>query len=202
MKVCATCKVEKPKDEFHRKADAFDGCYPHCKACRKINDARYRIANVEKLLAYDRERNKTPERKVAMQKRNKRAYEVSKTEWDAYARQYAREHPEQVRATKRAYKQRNPAKTLAATRMRQARKLNATPVWANQFFMEEAYDLARLRTEATGFEWQVDHVVPLQSKKVCGLHNEFNLQVIPAKQNQIKGNRQWPDMPSSIGFSL
>jgi hypothetical protein len=77
---------------------------------------------------------------------------------------------------------------------RNAEKLKATPSWANLFFIEEAYDLAQRRTEATGFQWHVDHIVPLRSKRVCGLHVEHNLQVIPARTNLAKGNRVWPFM--------
>lgn len=71
----------------------------------------------------------------------------------------------------------------------------ATPSWNNEFFMSEAYHLARLRTKVMGFKWHVDHIVPLQSKIVCGLHVHNNLQVVPAFANLSKGNRAWPDMP-------
>lgn len=74
----------------------------------------------------------------------------------------------------------------------------ATPKWANQFFIEEIYDLAARRTaiKAGGIErWSVDHIVPIISKIVCGLHVENNLRVIPASENSVKGNRFWPDMP-------
>jgi hypothetical protein len=60
----------------------------------------------------------------------------------------------------------------------------------------EAYDLCAIRLKTTGIAYQVDHIIPLQSKYVCGLHNEFNLRVITAKENNIKGNRFWPDMPN------
>lgn len=74
-------------------------------------------------------------------------------------------------------------------------KLNATPSWANEFFIKEAYSLASLRTKMTGIRWSVDHIVPLQSKLVCGLHTESNLAVIPASLNSSKSNRAWPHMP-------
>lgn len=59
----------------------------------------------------------------------------------------------------------------------------------------EAYALKHLRKAATGIEWDVDHIVPLQSKIVCGFHNEFNLAVITAKENNAKRNYYWPNMP-------
>lgn len=78
---------------------------------------------------------------------------------------------------------------------RRAAKKKALPAWANKFFISEAYRLAELRTRMLGYEWHVDHIVPLQSKRVCGLHVENNLRVIPAAQNRSKLNRTWPDMP-------
>lgn len=80
---------------------------------------------------------------------------------------------------------------------RRAARISATPAWANKFFMEEAYHLAALRTKMLGYPWHVDHIVPLKSPLVCGLHVENNLQVIPAAQNMAKGNRYWPNMPQA-----
>jgi len=43
--------------------------------------------------------------------------------------------------------------------------------------------------------YDVDNIVPIKHKLVCGLHVEQNVQVIPSNINQSKGNRHWPDMP-------
>jgi len=99
---------------------------------------------------------------------------------------------EKVRASVRKWNNENVPDRKAASK---ARQLRAVPSWANDFFVKEAYRLARLRSEMLGFKWQVDHIVPLVNKRVCGLHCEANLQVIPAKHNAAKGNRWWPDMP-------
>lgn len=104
-------------------------------------------------------------------------------------------HPLEQAAAVARWQRANPGKVAARAGKRRAAKLRATPLWANQFFIDEAYDLASRRTAATGFPWHVDHIVPLQSKSVCGLHVENNLRVIPARLNQIKGSRMWPGMP-------
>ena len=85
--------------------------------------------------------------------------------------------------------QRNKHVVSLSLANRKAKLLNATPSWSIKFFVEEAYRLAKLRTEMTGVQWHVDHIVPLQSKVVCGLHSHTNLRVIPAVINLAKGNR-------------
>lgn len=108
--------------------------------------------------------------------------------------QYYKDHPEKW-IGRDLWQKKFPEKHAAKQGRHRARKLQATPAWANEFFIAEAYDLAQLRTKATGFQWDVDHIVPLRSKKVCGLHVENNLRVIPAVINRSKSNRHWPDMP-------
>lgn len=65
----------------------------------------------------------------------------------------------------------------------------ATPAWANNFFLQEAYELSQLRSKMFNFLWEVDHIVPIKNKDVCGLHVEHNLQVVPAYWNKQKSNK-------------
>ena len=57
------------------------------------------------------------------------------------------------------------------------------------WIIEQAYELASLRTKMFGFSWEVDHVLPMQGKIVSGLHVPTNLQVIPARLNRQKTNQ-------------
>lgn len=102
---------------------------------------------------------------------------------------------DEVRRKAREYAKAHPDVLNRNTRLRVARKLQATPAWANEFFIQEAYALAKLRERVCGGKWHVDHIVPLRSKLVCGLHTESNLCVIPAMENWRKNNKTWPDMP-------
>lgn len=69
--------------------------------------------------------------------------------------------------------------------------MRATPAWANIDKIKAIYAEAELMNEVV----HVDHIVPLNGKTVSGLHNEFNLQILPWRENIQKGNRHWPDMP-------
>ena len=80
---------------------------------------------------------------------------------------------------------------LAKKRYKRKRRIahsNASPQWANTLAVDIIYE------ESVLIGYKVDHIVPLISPFVCGLHCEDNLQLLPEKLNQIKGNRYWNDM--------
>ena len=95
---------------------------------------------------------------------------------------------------KRRY-EKDKARYLAKYYRRVERIQIATPAWANQEAITDVYRRARVCSEYVGMKYDVDHIVPLQGKTVCGLHVENNLQVITAKENKSKFNTTWPDMP-------
>lgn len=61
--------------------------------------------------------------------------------------------------------------------------------WAERDKMQVVY--------AKSKEWrmEVDHIVPLRSKLVSGLHVWWNLQLLERPENRRKKNVHWPDMP-------
>lgn len=86
----------------------------------------------------------------------------------------------------------NKPKRAAYQSKRKAAQLQRTPKWLTDndlWMIEEAFHLAELRTKLFGFPWHVDHIIPLQGKKVSGLHVPSNIQVIPAKENTQKSNK-------------
>jgi hypothetical protein len=92
----------------------------------------------------------------------------------------------------KAYRQANPHIINALNAKRRASKLQATPSWANKEHIDSVYLLASINRKA-GLDVHVDHIVPLLSDLVCGLHCESNLQLLHSSNNTSKGNRHWPD---------
>ena len=84
---------------------------------------------------------------------------------------------------------------LAKYAKRRASKRNAAPAWADREAIETIYAKAKQFSDLTGEAFHVDHIVPLISDLVCGLHWEGNLQILPGFDNLSKGNKVWPDMP-------
>lgn len=98
-------------------------------------------------------------------------------------------------ARNRKWVKAHPAQNNAIGARKRSHKIMATPPWADLRAIKAFYERARELELETGQKWHVDHIVPLRSKIVCGLHCEANLQVLPAGDNIRKGNRWWPDMP-------
>jgi hypothetical protein len=98
-------------------------------------------------------------------------------------------------ALRAAWDRAHPDRANAKVMRRNAYKRQAVPAWVDLEKVAEYYQTSDGLSMLTGEWFQVDHVVPLKSPLVCGLHNEFNLQVLPSRVNAAKGNRVWPDMP-------
>lgn len=64
----------------------------------------------------------------------------------------------------------------------------AKPTWANDALIKEKYIERDNLNKETGIVHHVDHIIPLQGENVCGLHVEYNLQVLTANDNMTKSN--------------
>lgn len=217
-KVCALCRVEKPREAFYARPDR--GPYalqPRCIECslRTRKESRQSASPEERERALEvarqwkrnnRERNKATKRawEAANPEKVKAYTQRIQRKWREANAELSRERVLESKRKKIDYYRRQTAewakreahKARAKYKRYMTSKRGACPAWADQELIEEFYHLAQLRTKATGIVWHVDHIVPLQSPIVCGLHAETNLQVIPGVMNVGKGNRFWPDMPA------
>jgi 5-methylcytosine-specific restriction endonuclease McrA len=99
---------------------------------------------------------------------------------------YRAKNPEAKRASDMRRYQRNPAAFTAHCANRRAAKTQATPEWltpTQRLEMLAWYALGRMIGR------EVDHIVPLKGKLVCGLHVPWNLQLLTKAENSAKNNR-------------
>lgn len=120
------------------------------------------------------------------------------------AKEWAEKNPDKLKEVKANYRKKNAEKHNSYNRgwfasnsdkraayemKRNAALNNRTPSWLSDddfWMIDQAYEIAKLRTELFGFQWHVDHIIPLQGKKVSGFHCPMNLQVIPGILNVRK----------------
>lgn len=199
MRICTTCKEEKEISCFYKKRNTHEA---ECKAC-KNSRAKSRRAADPSIYARQRELEakrlaENPEIAQAKKEYYAEYYKKNQEQRNANTRMWYKNNPDKRLAIHQKWQRANPDVVRFHSNKRRAMKLKATPTWADsewdQFVVAEAYHLAILREQATNTGWHVDHIVPLQSEFVCGLHCASNLQVITAFENISKNNRYWPDM--------
>jgi 5-methylcytosine-specific restriction endonuclease McrA len=163
MKKCWECNTTKSLTEFYKNKSKKDGLTTECKFCITVR----RKLNREKHVDYMKN----------------------------YNPQYYLKNRDTVLSQTIAYAKNNRGKKNAIAMRYKTNKLQRTPKWIKDVFVKEIevfYKRTQLIKIFTGEVWQVDHIIPLQGKKVSGLHVPWNLQLLPAVENQVKGNKFTP----------
>jgi len=156
--------------------------------------AEYRKVNVEKLRECARlYRLKHKDRIKAYMKTYSAWYAiVNRAKLLESKKNAYRKNLEIIKPKVALYKRNNRAKFNERNAKRRSFKLQRTPSWLTQDHykaISEFYIEAKVREKETGIKFHVDHIIPLLGETVCGLHVPWNLQVITAYDNLVKGNR-------------
>ena len=104
------------------------------------------------------------------------------------------------RVYQKAWKERNTVWVRADTNARRRKHREATPLWLTREQkgqIRELYKIAITMTKTTGEQYVVDHIIPLRSEVVCGLHVPWNLRVIPRQENLLKSNKLIDSHPNN-----
>lgn len=206
VKRCSRCREMKSVSEFGK--PHWRKLARYCRPCESAYKREYYLRHQEKLKAAVRRRaRENPEKKSASDK----AYRAKNREkCSAKARAWAARNKEKRKEIWQRWYRANRAQADAATKKwilehphhvsERSRRLKASRKqafvsWADRDRMAAFYAEAARLTAETGIPYEVDHIVPLTSKIVCGFHCEANLQVVPRAVNRSKLNRIWPDMP-------
>lgn len=152
-----------------------------CVECLKVEWQKGAENRVEYFAEYNK-REEVKEAKSAWYEANKE--QVIST---------AKTRPSHVKKIYQAtWKERNVVWVRADTKARRRKHREATPKWLSRKQKSEIrqlYQIAITMTQTTGEQYVVDHIVPLRSHEVCGLHVPWNLRVITREENLKKSNK-------------
>jgi hypothetical protein len=167
-----------------------------CVECAKAALRASRSSNAERTKAQQsKDRLKLMANPEAAQKKRERDAQYRKANREkcrAIIEAWSARNPDKVKVYASRAKANNKGSVNANTVKRRLAKIHRTPKWLTEddfWMIEQAYELAALRTKLFGFPWHVDHEIPLQGKIVSGLHTPYNLRVIPGVENVKKGAR-------------
>jgi hypothetical protein len=161
-----------------------------CPKCKAIANRQWIAANPQRMSELRRNwvvANLERQRKTVNNWRTLNAdrYRESKRNW-------SKNNIEKQRESIRKWRTANLDKTNASVAKRRAKKKQAVAAWANHVLIKKMYAECCELTKTTGIRHHVDHIYPLKSDWLCGLHVENNLQILTETENTSKGNRIWP----------
>jgi 5-methylcytosine-specific restriction endonuclease McrA len=139
--------------------------------------------------AADNERRKSKPKSDAAKAAGRRYYEQNRELVKARA---VSRPKESVKKYKDAWKSKNPELVQASANAWKRRAREASPRWLSaeqKKHIATIYLQARALTKRTGIKHVVDHIIPLRSEVVCGLHVPWNLQILTHIENSVKSNR-------------
>ena len=193
---CSKCCEVKTTEFFYKKRESFEG---FCKQCKSSKSKVNRDSNPDFLqnakIVRDKYWEANPEAYQKSLEYHRGYYQENKQKHHQWVRDWFKRHPGKSTEYFRKWRLQNLDVSTYHAQKRRAAKIQATASWAalEECEIKALYKKSRELTQS-GVNHNVDHIVPLQSEFVCGLHCLANLQVITASENFAKSNYYWPDM--------
>ena len=116
---------------------------------------------------------------------NKEATLLSTSRW-------RQNNPEKVSKYLQNWRQNNPEKANTHYSARRSQVKNSIlTIWneLDEFVFQETYKLCKIREKCLNIKFQTDHMIPLRSRTVSGLHVWNNFQCLPQVMNISKCNK-------------
>lgn len=202
MKECTTCNKIKESSDFHKDSRRKDGLQCKCKECKKEWSANryknkkdhitkvnkeWKSKNKERVNVNAKKWAKNNPEKIKVNRKN--TYEKYKEEYKQRCVDWKQNNKEKVADYNKKWIEDNRGTKNHLSNKRRANKLRATPEWADLNKIQEVYIKSKELSEVLGIKLEVDHIIPLQGKNVCGLHIWENLQLLEESINRSKSNK-------------
>lgn len=175
MKKCSKCLLIKEFSDFNSRKNSKDGHRADCKRCLRIVKKIYRQSNVEKIKI---------KKQIDYIKNSKKI--------KARVKDFKINNPEKLKIYRKTYNIKNKGIRNAHSAFRRTNRKNATPRWLSKFdldYIKSLYIQAKELEKLDGIKYHVDHIIPIKSDLICGLHVPWNLQILTEKENIVKSNK-------------
>jgi hypothetical protein len=155
-------------------------CNGTCEKCICIASNEYKNKNKQKVVDENR----------AWRHKNKEKNEEYNIK---YRKNYYKNNREIIKENVRNWRLLNPDKHSKQSRLRNTRLERQIPGWYEEDLVKQIYIKRDELNKLWGTNLQVDHIIPLVSYTVCGLHCWHNLQLLDKPLNGSKNNKYQTD---------
>jgi hypothetical protein len=175
IKFCKKCNTEKPDSEFYKDNRYAGYLSSRCKACD---------------LEYQRSRKEQKAKAAARWYQSEKGNLYKRAKREQNKQRNLQRLNEKISILSQTTDDQISIWRKQAS-IRHAARLRATPSWIGGKHKNKTvqiYALTQQLQELLGRVFHVDHIVPLISDQVCGLHVWWNLQPLSELENVKKGN--------------
>lgn len=176
--ICKTCEIEKKES--------------YCKSCKSAKWKEYYIKNFDKLAEANKKykQDNIEKTRETRRKSNKKRWDNLYGKDQEFTQRIKRnvsnsyqKHKEKHLKYNKEYKEKN------RDYYRNAESIRRAGVRKSNLCKEQLNNCKEIYKEGLKQDKQVDHIIPLKHKDVCGLHVPWNLQLLTEEENSYKRNK-------------
>ena len=157
VKKCKRCNTVRDLSEFYRRKYRPNAFSTHCKSCVQETNRLWKQNNRQQKIKKDIEYSQN--NKQAIAERSRKYRENNKEKIKHKHKLWANNNPEKIRNNNNKWKSNNPHKKNNCEGLRRAKKLQATPPWAELDKIKIVYEKAKWLEKITGLKYHVDHKI-------------------------------------------
>ncbi len=150
-----------------------------CIECERENDRK----RIRPITYY---KSKYRENRERYRRYRKTAYNKYREKRIQETIQWQKDNPEKVNIKNSRWRKKNSGKVNAQTIRYRTRKSRAEPSWLTE---KQRIEIREIYIKAVEMNLEVDHIIPLKGRNICGLHVPWNLQMLTKSENCSKGNK-------------